>query len=164
MRVEPENFTILANPAKKEITLLIAGARVTFDVDEARNLTVQLVSGIQSIHNQRTIDSLFGRADQPSPPAARPADDGFAPSSTAGDEVPQAASSLLKQPAQVTVAKADAKAVAKAGAKTDAKPDSKSDAKAAGDDKTSVNKLRSLLKGLAKDGRNDVDDGALELR
>jgi hypothetical protein len=47
MRVTSESFTVIPNPLQGEISLLIAGINIVLDLEEARELTRQLRTGMQ---------------------------------------------------------------------------------------------------------------------
>ena len=47
MRVTSESFTVIPNPLQGEISLLIAGLNIVLDLEEARELTRQLRTGMQ---------------------------------------------------------------------------------------------------------------------
>jgi hypothetical protein len=46
MRVTSESFTVIPNPLQGEISLLIAGINIVLDLEEARELTRQLRTGM----------------------------------------------------------------------------------------------------------------------
>ena len=47
MRVTPESFTVIPDPMQGEISLLLAGLTIVLDIEEARELTRQLRTGMQ---------------------------------------------------------------------------------------------------------------------
>jgi hypothetical protein len=49
MRVRQENFTVIPYPEQGEISVLIAGLNVVLDLDEVRELTRQLLSGMHML-------------------------------------------------------------------------------------------------------------------
>jgi hypothetical protein len=52
-------LTILTDTTQREISLLLAGMRITFTVEEARHLARELASGLERISEiDRTVDSF----------------------------------------------------------------------------------------------------------
>jgi hypothetical protein len=147
MRVSAESFTVIPDPMRGEISLLIAGLNIVLDLDEARELARQLLSGMQRLgwapdRSTRPPDRAAQAASAaspaaptasapPAPPAEREARTTVAaPASGAAEEpsVRSTASALANAPADPPQADRQRK------------------------------RLRSFLKVLAKDDLRDDGD------
>jgi len=140
MRVTPESFTVIPDPMQGEISLLVAGLTIVLDVEEARELTRQLLSGMQKLSRaDRAPDRIVRPPERPAPTppermAAEPELD-KAPKSPAVDSTGAAEEPLLLS-SQASIAGPSAETVPP--------------------DKRERKRLRSFLKVLGKE-----DDGAV---
>ncbi|MBV8654251.1 MAG: hypothetical protein JO255_22515 [Alphaproteobacteria bacterium] len=188
MKVASESFTVVPHPADGEISLLIGGLKIVLDLDEARALTAQLISGMKAICRIERVGDRIARttpdlaviepplgASVAAPalgaPMAQPA-----PSPSAGAEAAATAptfaplkESSAKEPASKDAAPRDS------GLRDSAKQPSgggngKADAPAAAArqaadeaaeerDKKTGKKLRSLFKALVKEDDNSFSGG-----
>jgi hypothetical protein len=140
MRVTPESFTVIPDPMQGEISLLVAGLTIVLDIEEARELARQLLSGMQKLSRaDRAPDRIVRSSERPAPTppermAAEPELD-KAPKSSVGDSKGAAEEPLLLS-----------SQAALSGQSADAVPADKRERK----------RLRSFLKVLGKE-----DDGAV---
>ena len=71
MRVTSESFTVIPNPLQGEISLLIAGINIVLDLEEARELTRQLRTGMQVA--EPAPDHITGPLERTAPIATKAA-------------------------------------------------------------------------------------------
>jgi hypothetical protein len=69
MRVTSESFTVIPNPLQGEISLLIAGLNIVLDLEEARELTRQLRTGMQVA--DPAADHITGPLERTAPTAKK---------------------------------------------------------------------------------------------
>ena len=75
MRVTSESFTVIPHPVQGEISLLVGGLNVALDLEEARALTRQLLTGIQVLgRGERAPDRVVGPPERTASIAAKAAD------------------------------------------------------------------------------------------
>ena len=169
MKVASESFTVVPHPADGEISLLIGGLKIVLDLDEARALTAQLISGMKAIcriervgdriarttPDLAVIEPPFGAsAPQPAlealtaPPAPTPP----AVAETAAGEAAPAFAPLKE--ASAKEASGNGKAVAPTAMARQAPEDAGEER-----DKKSGKKLRSLFKALVKEDDNSFSGG-----
>jgi hypothetical protein len=61
LKVASESFTVVPHPADGEISLLIGGLKIVLDLDEARALTAQLISGMKAICRVERVGDRIAR-------------------------------------------------------------------------------------------------------
>jgi hypothetical protein len=62
LKVASESFTVVPHPADGEISLLIGGLKIVLDLDEARALTAQLISGMKVICRVERVGDRIARS------------------------------------------------------------------------------------------------------
>jgi hypothetical protein len=66
LKIATESFTVVPHPADGELSLLMCGLRIVLDLDEARALTAQLISGMKAICRTERVGDRIARAPEPS--------------------------------------------------------------------------------------------------
>jgi hypothetical protein len=71
MRIAQENITVISDPRVKEVSVLLAGMRITFDNDEARLLSRELTAAIARLDGaDRLADLPASTAKTSVPPSS----------------------------------------------------------------------------------------------
>jgi hypothetical protein len=169
LKVASESFTVVPHPADGEISLLIGGLKIVLDLDEARALTAQLISGMKAICRvERVGDRIVRNApaelavvEAPlGVAAARPAVGVPADGEASPDAPAPAFLPLKERGAEEAAGNGDGKAEAApvALALTAIVPPPPAEI-ADERDKKSGKKLRSLFKALVKEDDNSFSGG-----
>jgi hypothetical protein len=184
LKVASESFTVVPHPADGEISLLIGGLKIVLDLDEARALTAQLISGMKAICRVERVGDRIARSnpdlavvDAPvGALAAQPAAGALAPQpamALAGAEAGPASSapafsSLKEAVAKEMPGRGEGKPEASSAMPAPigkpsvaAAPQAAADETAEERDKKSGKKLRSLFKALVKEDDSSSFSGGL---
>jgi hypothetical protein len=98
MRVTSENFTVIPHPSQGQISLLVAGLNIALDLEEARELTRQLLTGMQVLGR---VERAPDRVARPPERTAPIADEAAAQQSKTGSDA--AAGGAAEEPMVLSV-------------------------------------------------------------
>jgi hypothetical protein len=159
MKIAAESFTVIPHPSEGEISVLIAGLKIVLDLDEARSLTAQLISGMKA---SCKVERIGDRIARPSTELAVVEAPAVAPNlAEAGKAKPADPPSAEPAAGQETKSGLPTFKPVGEAAPLDLTMPVASDAAPAeaADDKRQGKKLRNLLKALVKEEGNSYAGG-----
>ena len=94
MKIIPERVTVIPDPQRNELTVIMEGFRLTLSTEEARTLSYALVQGIKQLSPDPQPRAFMSGATAFSPKPATPAPAEDAASAKSGESGAEVARSL----------------------------------------------------------------------